>query len=321
MNNIKKYLKLYNKAREESLENFGYYYPLNTWEEFYEWNEKTYNKYLKDEKDNIRKTKFYVDLLDELDEFGFFIAFTNNDHKVLNNVLFQTSRRNLLDDAMTASGAAHCNIEDVFPAFACNDFDIINYFFPKKIPLSKGQSYMENAINIIKVLYYKQSELRDETIKKARNYLNYKLTLWEKYVVLYFLSLIEGEVEQSSICLQELCSAYQRIGYPKDKLDKCFASEIHGMYRFARIIDEDYFEKIKRPIHPCFFEDFEQWQENNNYPKGELFYKYPEKMDYMNKIFAAELPEVSVYREEKEFYKDIEKFKKDLTENVLKITT
>ncbi len=324
MKNIKKYLKLYEEDREKSFKKSGCYYPPKTWNEFYEWNEKTYNRCLKDEEDNILKTKLYIGLLYKIKNFGFYIAFTNNnDYKILNNVLFQTSRRKLLDSAMTGSGTDHCIFfERILPAFACNDFDIINNFLPENLPLQKSIYYNQIAVNIIKLLYYKQSELYNEIIETAHKFLNKKITSWEKYIVLYFLSLIDKDVEQSNLCLQELCSAYQRIGYPKDKIDKCFASEIHGMYRFARIIDEDYFKKIKRPTHPCFFEDFEQWQEDNNYPKGELFYRFPEKMDYMNKIFEAEIPKVSLhnpYPNKKELYKDEEKFAKDLTKNVLKI--
>ncbi len=251
-------------------------------------------------------------------------VFQNGGYEDLNNVLYQTSRRRLLECAMTASGTDHANaLQDALAAFACNDFEIIEHFFPKHLPLSKGIYYTENIVNLLHIIYYGENESRDEVLKKVEKFLSKKLTNWEKYFVLYFMALLDRDAEQASECLQELCVAYQKQGYPVDALDKCFAAELHGLYRFARLIDEDFFNSITRPKHDCFFEEFEIWQQENNYPKGKLFYTYPPEMDYVNKLFAAELPTVAL-REEKygtktEVYKDKEKFAKDLTENIKRI--
>ena len=320
MDNSSKYVKLYEEKAEESLKKWGYYYPPRTWEEFYAWEDKTFEKYLKEEENGARKTKSYVGLLDTIKDFGLYYALRQTDYETLNNVLYQISRLELLDSGMTASGTDHCNaLLDATSAFACNDFEIIDHFFPKNLPYSQGKYYTEISVNLLRVLYYKEFELQTEVIQKANKFLNKKITLWEQYVILYFLSLVNRNIEETNKCLQELCAAYQKIGYPKDKLDKCFASEIHGLYRFARLIDEVYFSRISRPKHPCFFEEFEIWQQNNNYPKGKLFYKYPEKMDYMNKIFEAELPFITLhapYPDKKDIYKDVDQFAKDLTENI-----
>jgi len=327
MKSAKQFLKLYEATTEECFQKWGYYYPPKTWDDFYAWNAETFDKYLKDKVDDVIKTKSYVDLLDKLNTFGFYIAFQRLDCELLNDVLYQTSRRNLLNRGMLASGTDHCNVlMNALSAFSCNDFEVIDYFFPKNLEHSKGTYYTGVSVNLLKVLYYKEFELKEEALKKADKFLLKKITLWEKYVVLYFKALINQDPEEASNCLQELCMAYQKMEHSVmstyNKLAKCFASEIHGLYRFVIIINQDLFNNIKQPRHLCFFEDFELWQKENNYPKGKLFYKYPQEMDYMNKIFEAELPTVALhnpYPNKKEFYKDVDKFAIDLTENVKKL--
>lgn len=247
---------------------------------------------------------------------------------MLNNVLFQTSRHKLLKQGMLAGGRDHCNVLfDALNSFACNDFEVIDHFFPKELEHSKGTYYTEVSVNLLKVLYFKETNLTDEALSKAEKFLSKKITRWEKYVVSYFKSLIHQNPEEASICLQELCSAYQKMEHSvmklNNKLAKYFAWEVHGLYRFARIVDQAVFNKISVPKHHSFSEEFELWQKENNYPKGQLFYEYPVEMDYMNKILKATLPTVSLhnpYPGKKQLYKDVDKFAMDLTENALSIT-
>lgn len=322
MNSQDKYIKLYKQKREDSLQKWGYYYPPIDWVEFETWNNNTYLKYLSTENwDNEAiKTRTYIDLLDDDKEFGFYIAFQNRDFETLNNVLYQTSRRRLLITGMTASGTDHAiSLMDVLSAFVCNDFDLVKYFFPQELPLSKGLYYTEVSANLLKVLYYKDDHLNEESVQKAQKFLSKKITIWEELTVKYFLSLINKNVVQSNTCLQGLCSAYQKIG-DFSKLEKCFAKELHGLYRFAKIVDEEFYKRIELPAHDCFFKEFEAWQKEHNYPKGQLFYIYPKELDYMNRIFKAEIPTVTLTEvkvgNQKQIYKDVDKFALDLAENV-----
>lgn len=330
--NTKKYIKLYKAASEESNEKWGYYYPPLDMDEFEAWNWKNYKKFFENRNDwktEAIKTKCYASILaDILDQFGFLIAFQNGSYEDLNNVLYQTSRRKLLDTAMTASGTDHAiAIRDALLSFACNDFEIIEHFFPKHLPLSKGTYYHGHMVNLLHLIYYREDSLRDAVLKKVEKFMSKKLTGWEKYYILYFMALLNRDAGQASLCLQELCTAYQKQEHSVSKLynalGKCFAAEIHGIYRFARLIDEDFFKRIVRPKHDCFFEEFEIWQQENHYPKGKLFYTYPPEMDYVNKMFAAELPTVVLqevkYPNKTEIYKDEEKFADTLTENIKKI--
>lgn len=326
MKNAEKFLKTYEEIADECFQKWGYYYPPKTWDEFYAWDNKSYEKYLTEKEEDVRKTKSYVSLLDTTKDFGFYIAFEKLDYELLNNVLYQTSRQDLLKSGMTASGTDHCNVlMNALSAFSCNDFKVIDYFFPKNLEYSKGKYYTEVSVNLLKVHYYNETERKEEALQKAEKFLSKKITAWEKYVILYFKSLINQDAKEASSCLQELCSAYQKMEHSvsklHNKLAKYFAPEIHGLYRFAKIINQDLFSDITQPKHLCFSEEFEKWQKENNYPKGEIFYSYPQKMDYMNKIFEAELPTVSLhkpYPNKNDLYKDVDKFAKDLTQNVTK---
>jgi|GEM_PF-364857 len=329
MKNVDKFLKTYVEITDECFEKWGYYYPPKTWDEFHEWDDKSYEAYLQEKEEDVKITKSYVSLLDTTEYFGFYIAFQKLDYELLNNVLYQTSRQRLLNRGMTASGTDHCNVlQDALSAFSCNDFEVIDYFFPKNLQHSKGKYYTEVSVNLLKVLYFSETQKKDEALKIADKFLLKKMTAWERYVILYFRALIDRDAENASVCLQELCFAYQKMEHSvsklHNKLAKYFAFEIHGLYRFAKIINQDLFDKIIQPKHSCFLEDFEIWQKENNYPKARIFYSYPQKMDYMNRIFVAELPTVALhkpYPNRNDLYKDVDKFASDLTENVKKILT
>lgn len=317
----KQFLKTYEEIFESHFKNCGIYYPPRTWEEFYDWKNKNYEKYIKG-KEGISKTKSYISFLDIPRGFGFYIAFQKLDYKFLNNVIYQTSRQKLLIGGMLASGTDHCNmLERVLSALSCNDFEAIDSFLPKGLHPARNIFSTEVSVNLINVLYYKESEFKKEALEIADKFLSKKITTWNRYIVLYFKALIEEDAEEASRCLQELCVAYQKVGHSVDsiynKLHKYFATEIHGLYRFAKIVNQDLFYNIKQPKHFCFSEEFELWQKENDYPKGEVFYKYPQEMDYMNKIFQAELPTVALYEpdQNKKLYKNVDKFLIDLTEN------
>jgi hypothetical protein len=326
MKNAEKFLKTYEEIADESFKKWGYYYPPKTWDEFNARNNNFYEKYLKDKENGVLKTKSYIRLAETMNDFGFYDLYQNFDFVSLNNILFQTSRQSLLNRGILASGTDHCNVlMDTLCCFSCNDFEVIDYFFPKNLPHSKGKYYTEVSVNLLKVLYFNETQKKEEALIIAEKFLSKKITAWEKYVVLYFKALIEQNGENASSCLQELCLAYQKMEHSvsklHNKLAKYFAPEIHGLYRFAKIINQDLFNDITQPKHLCFSEEFEKWQKENNYPKGKIFYPYPQEMDYMNKIFEAELPTVSLhkpYPNKNNLYKDVDKFATDLTENVVK---
>ena len=75
MKNALQYLKIYEEIAEESFKKWGYYYPPRNWQELYDWDDKSYEKYLKEKEDDVLKTKSYLTQLHTTDEFGFYLAF------------------------------------------------------------------------------------------------------------------------------------------------------------------------------------------------------------------------------------------------------
>lgn len=326
----KSYLKHYLAATEESFKKWGYYYPPRNHEELLVWEHNTHKEHLADQiEGSTIKTTLHVRLLCDLNVFAYLQAFEQDDCALLNKAIWQNARHKLLDSATIVSGADHCSLlPEALAAFACNDFGIIDHFFPLTLPHSAGHFYTENAVNLLKVIYYSQDDLQTEAIAKARHFLETgrpghgigKLTLWERYVVLYFIALVQRDDNAASEYLQQLCLAHQKRGYLMKKVEKCFAIEVHGLYHCARLLGEDFFAKLIRPKHASFCEEFEIWQAENSYPRGEQWRVYPAELDYMNKVLAAPLPYMHLieYRDAGriKFQKDVERFKTDLANNV-----
>ena len=151
-------------------------------------------------------------------------------------------------------------------------------------------------------------------MSKAESFLTKKkLTGIAEYYVRFFVFLVKKDVDGITECLQKLCEAYQKQGYPVKKIDKCFVPEIHGLYRLVRFLDESLFEKVEMPSHKCFLKDFEEWQQNNNFPKGVQFYEYPETLQDGNRILQRALPEIHLINDSGKFMMDVEKFAEELS--------
>ena len=83
------------------------------------------------------------------------------------------------------------------------------------------------------------------------------------------------------------------------KIDKCFADEIHGLYRLIRFFDHSLFEK-KSACHliRLFLRDFEEWQVRNQFPQGQQFYTYSQDMVDANRMLTKGLPRIYLEKSE-----------------------
>ena len=113
--------------------------------------------------------------------------------------------------------------------------------------------------------------------------------------------------------LQKLCLAYQRRRYPFEKIDKCFADEIHGLYRLVRFFDHSLFEEVSMPSHKTFLKEFEEWQVQNQFPQGQQFYFYPKDMADANRILTRELPRIHIEKSGRDLGIDVDRFAVDLS--------
>lgn len=266
--------------------------------------------------DNVLRTKLYSSLLlDDIKYFSYYIAFLDGDYKQLNNALWQTGREELIRGGLLASGTIYTDgiLRGLFTSFACNDFLVISSYIPKDLPLLKGTYYPQNVINLLHALYYQDEDRLLESIILAQQFLEKKKrTGMEECSVRYFINLARKDVAGISQNLQNLCLAYQRRGYPFEKIDKCFADEVHGLYRLVKYFDDSMFEEVRMPSHKTFLQEFEKWQVHNQFPPGQQFYIYPQDMADANKILKNELPRIHIEKSGMNLVIDVDRFAVDL---------
>ena len=318
---MKEYIKEYQKMREERFKDWGYYSTPINWQEFEETNQSIFQKYLKDSKvlsDNVLMTKLYSSLLlDDIKYFAYYIAFLDGDYKQLNNALWQTGREELIRGGLLASGTIYTDgiLRGLFTSFVCNDFSVISSYIPKELPLLKGTYYPQNVINLLYALYYQDEDRLSESIILAKQFLDKKKrTGMEEFSVRYFINLARKDAAGISQNLQNLCLAYQRRGYPFEKLDKCFADEVHGLYRLVKYFDDSMFEEVSMPSHKTFLQEFEKWQVQNQFPQGQQFYTYPQDMADANRILKNELPRIHIEKSGRNLGIDVDRFAVDLSQ-------
>ena len=316
---MKEYIKEYQKLREKRFKDWGYYSTPINWQEFEESNQRIFQKYLKDSKvlsDDVLRTKLYSSLLlDDIKYFAYYIAFLDGDYKQLNNALWQTGREELIRGGLLASGTIYTDgiLRGLFTSFACNDFSVISSYIPKDLPLLKGTYYPQNVINLLHAFYYQDEDRLSESIILAQQFLDKKKrTGMEEFSVRYFINLARKDVAGISQNLQNLCLAYQRRVYPFEKIDKCFADEVHGLYRLVKYFDDSMFEEVSMPSHKTFLQEFEKWQVQNQFPQGQQFYIYPQDMADANKILKNELPRIHIEKSGRNLGIDVDRFAVDL---------
>ena len=314
---MKEYIKEYQKLREKRFKDWGYYSTPINWQEFEESNQRIFQKYLKDSKvlsDDVLRTKLYSSLLlDDIKYFAYYIAFLDGDYKQLNNALWQTGREELIRGGLLASGTIYTDgiLRGLFTSFACNDFSVISSYIPKDLPLLKGTYYPQNVINLLHALYYQDEDRLSESIILAQQFLEKKKrTGMEEISVRYFINLARKDATGISQNLQNLCLAYQRRGYPFEKIDKCFAD----LYRLVKYFDDSMFEEVSMPSHKTFLREFEKWQVQNQFPQGQQFYIYPQDMADANKILKNELPRIHIEKSGRNLGIDVDRFAVDLSQ-------
>ena len=316
---MKEYIKEYQKLREKRFKDWDYYSTPINWQEFEESNQRIFQKYLKDSKvlsDDVLRTKLYNSLLlDDIKYFAYYIAFLDGDYKQLNNALWQIGRDELIRGGLLASGTIYTVgiLRGLFTSFACNDFSVISSYIPKDLPLLKGTYYPQNVINLLHAIYYQDEDRLSESIILAQQFLEKKKrTGMEEFSVRYFINLARKDAAGISQNLQNLCLAYQRRGYPFEKIDKCFADEVHGLYRLVKYFDYSMFEEVRMPSHKTFLQEFEKWQVQNQFPQGQQFYIYPQDMADANKILKNELPRIHIEKSGRDLVIDVDRFAVDL---------
>lgn len=294
MKQIEKYLKEYEQTSDAYFKTHGMYNPPRSIEEFEILNLFFYDTILSKDvytSDSLKKTEVYPKLLDGYNTYGIYGALKTKDFNYLNNVLHQTSIHDLYLHCILRGGLTNASaLLPIATAFACNNFEIITKVFPKDSPPTDCHFYVDHAVNLIKLMYYAEKE--NDIVHEAQTFLNKINSLWHKNVIIYFLALYKRNLNEVNQSLEILCKTYPKLWVKQRKINKFFAKEIHGFYRFAKVIDPIFFEQITRPTHPCFFHEFEKWQEKENYPVGKISYIYPSPLEYMNNFYKISFPRI-----------------------------
>lgn len=317
---MKEYIKQYEKMREDYYNKWGeYHHPLSL-QDFDEMNQKIYKEFLEkydDSSNKVVKTELYIDiLLVEAVFFNYYVAFCEGSFDRLNDALWQNGRIKLLSGSISSSGVVYTSniINGLLACFACNDFEIIELYIPEKLHILSGTFYTENMINIFHSIYYKDDEKLEAAILVAEKFLTKKKnTGLAEHYVRFFIALARKDALGISEYLQKLCVSCQKQGYPTTKIEKCFLPEIHGLYHLVRFFDKGLFDKVTMPENKSFLKEFEEWQQDNAFPKGKLFFKYPKDLNYANMILESPLPTVKVEKDGQKFTLDVEQFANDLT--------
>lgn len=299
----KKYIKFYEAGDNNSNKNW------KSVDEYLQAQKDIYEEILLEKHDDLeKKIKFHLYFIDNPYTLGLYISLKNENWKLLNDTLYQSSRQKLLD--ITEDGYDHSGeFWEVMDAMACNDIEALEACFPQNIGLcNNGYPAFVIASNMLIKLWYNTFEKDDKVLEKARKMLTQKKSLWEKAIVGFLLAIYDKDMEYASRQLDEVCKSSRRIDKPS--LHKYFCPEAHGLYNVARmILEKDIFEKLKFPEDEGFIDEFAIWQKDNNYPKGELFVVYPKELDFMNKLLKCDIPKCRLhnpYKNKKVMYRDCE---------------
>lgn len=326
MKQIELYIKEYEKQSELYFKKQGIYDPPRSIEEFEVFNIRRYDLILSKEEytsDSLAKTEVYPRLLNRYGAFGIYEALKIEHFKNLNNALYQVSIHELYLACLVGGSLTYATtFLPMATAFACNNFEIIKKVLPNTAPINTT-FYIDHVTNLIKIMYYKNKESESYIIQQAQTFLTKKLSHWQRNLIIYFLALFERNIEKVNYSLEELCKSYPKLWVADRNLNKYFAKEIHGLYRFAKLIDPLFFKLVTKPSQPCFFNEFEEWQEKENYPIGKVSYLYPEPLEYMNRFYEIDFPQINITTREwkKRSYYIIDQYKfiKDTRDSISQI--
>ena len=257
--------------------------------------------------------------------FGLREAFMRWDMRHLLNVLHQSSRMMSVGLRKSSSGYDHCiNFHKAISAFAANDVPLVNSLLPKDLGTSKnGYLPMVTGVNLMMPLLYKDEKAIDVAKKSALKWLSGKRSIFEKSIVEFLLALTEKDMAKASKQLKQVCEGTRKVGDTTfiTKMEKFFCRYAHGLYNFAYfVLPQEDFKRLIQPEDKGFIKEFAQWNVENGFPKGEIFFPMSGRLSPFNVILEIDQPEEKLYKKiygSKTYIQTDEKaFLKDLTEKV-----
>jgi len=249
---------------------------------------------------------------------GLYEAFSRWDMEHLNNVLYQAARYNAIQTCGLSSGYDHCgNFYPAIQAFAANDLKLADSLFPKELGMSKnGHAALVTGTNLLMALRHKdESMLEKKAYGKAKKFISSKRTILDTAMIEYLLSLAENDTKKASLCLKDICAGIRK-SKAHTALEKCFCVHAHGLYNFAyHVLPPQDSSKIELPDDENFIKDLAEWNLDNGFKCGKLFFNMPDELRLMDYMLTIEVPKCSLikkYDNSNTLYTDIDKFRKEL---------
>jgi hypothetical protein len=302
---MEKFLKLY-RARCEELraETVPFYNSYTSREEFIEYYIGIYrNKRAKESKADQVFHFLEGGHFDDYYSLGLYEAFTKWDMRHLLNVLYQSSRWEVLCGAVKSFSADHTgHYISVVKALAANDAELVEALLPEELGLSRERHAFGKPIgNMFLSLWYKNDEWLKTTKPEAEKYLTVKSHSYKPEME-YYIALAERDMERASRCLKGVCVSVRRnqdSGVRDKPYLKCLCNYVHGLYNFAHyVLPEADFRRLQMPDDEGFIKEFAEWNIVNGFPKGELFLTFPEELDILNQIFNLPIPQTTLTKHE-----------------------
>lgn len=225
------------------------------------------------------------------------------DWNGLNNLIFQVNRHALLPVPSGGGGYDHCGqFLNLLSALACGDLDTVERIFPYELGLtSNGYPFYVIAGNLFLALWYKWNGvdsnelLLKKALPKAEKFIISKKPQWERAVTAYLLALCKEDMTEAGNRLQEVCNAYMRSDMAPVK--KLLCVEVHGLYCLAfYILPKEQYQQIVMPEHKNFSKTYAAWRMEHQKPELELYFKYPETMELVNRIYLAPVARTKLHQ-------------------------
>lgn len=182
------------------------------------------------------------------------------------------------------------NIHCILECFVCGNVQAVERILPPELAQVKNchDPFFPIAAHVLIGLWYKDEAVLEWAVPDAEQFLERKKsTLLEKGMVSFLLDLVNGDMEKGSQDLLVVCK-----GYPRDQKYvlgvRPFCTLAHGLYCLAQLLlPEEIFQTLKMPKYKNFLPEFALWRREHPDPDRSLWYRYPEDMALLNKIYEA----------------------------------
>lgn len=210
---------------------------------------------------------------------------SNYNWSELNNLIFQECHFRLLPGC--SGGTDHsANILIVLEAFACGDDSTFERVFHLELGGTKnGYPFLVVISNLLIALWYQDEGLQQKAILAAEKFVSTKKPQWERAAVAFVMDIHKCNVQGMTMHLQQVCAGYARTDFEVSRKRLCVPA--HGLYCLAKkLLSNEVFLQIEMPNHKSFSKKYAEWRNQNPIIEFKLYFKFPNSMDIINKIYA-----------------------------------